>query len=115
MSTRAHIRIFSDEGTQMLYHHHDGYPDGIGIDLKSIVDEIYDDPKQGIEKLINDKLELHDLGYEETGCLHGDEEYIYVIDCRDRTIKCFRRGLHDSFEDCFKAEKEVRIPEINET
>ena len=115
MSTRAHIRIYGDDKEWMLYHHHDGYPDGIGIDLKSIVDIIYDNPKQGIEKLINNELGLHDLGYEETECLHGDEEFVYVINCYDRIIKCYKKGKNDQFGDCLMREKEVRIPEISET
>lgn len=77
MSTRAHIRVMDSSGIIMLYHHCDGYPEGIGRDLKSVLDKICDDPEYG---------------------------------CRDRTIKCFRHGWNESFEDCFKAEREEIIP-----
>lgn len=110
MATRAHIRIYYDDKVIMLYHHFDGYPDGIGSDLKKVVDEIYKNDIFAINKLIKGKLITNDLTYELTDCLHGDEEYVYVIDCRDKTIKCFRRNLNDSFEDCFKAEREELIP-----
>ena len=115
MSTRAHIRIMDSSGVIMLYHHCDGYPDGIGTDLKSVLDKICDDPEYGCRDLIQNKLGLNDKTYAPATCIHGDEEYVYVIDCRDRTIKCFRHGWDESFEECFKAEREVRIPEISET
>lgn len=92
MSTRAHIRVIDSSGIIMLYHHCDGYPEGIGRDL------------------IQNKLGLNDTTYAPATCIHGDEEYVYVIDCRDRTIKCFRHGWDESFEDCFKAEREEIIP-----
>ena len=37
MSTRAHIRIKDGDEQIMLYHHHDGYPDGVGRDLKEFL------------------------------------------------------------------------------
>ena len=102
MSTRAHIRIFTDSKTLMYYHHSDGYPEHVGKELKSVENEIYEHPEN--------LSEILGLDYEETNCLHGDEVYVYIIDCRDKTIKCFSKGLNDSFENCFKAEREVIIP-----
>ena len=110
MATRAHIRIYYNDKSIMLYHHCDGYPEGIGSDLKKVVDEIYKNDIFAVNKLIKGELIANDSTYELTDCLHGDEEYVYVIDCRDKTIKCFRRSWNDSFEDCFKAEREELIP-----
>lgn len=116
MSTRAFIRIIDPGfGKIDLYHHSDGYPDGIGVDLKSVLNHICKDPEYGCRDLIQDKLGLHDATYAPALCLPGDVEYVYVIDCKDKTIKCFRHNWNESFEDCFKAEREVRIPEISET
>ncbi len=39
MSTRAHIRIKDGDEQIMLYHHHDGYPEGVGRDLKKFLSE----------------------------------------------------------------------------
>ena len=46
MSTRAHIRIYDSGGCIQLYHHCDGYPEGIGRDLKSVLDKIYIEMKK---------------------------------------------------------------------
>lgn len=39
---------------------------------------------------------------------HGDEEYLYVIDCDERTIKCYEVYYDASFNDLGK---EVKIPD----
>ena len=110
MSTRAHIRIYDSDGCIQLYHHCDGYPEGIGRDLKSICEKIFDDPEYGTRDLIQNKLGLNDDSYAPAICMHGDEEYVYVIDCRDKTVKCFTHNWDESFEQCFRAECEVIIP-----
>ena len=42
MSTRAHIAIHSKGEYRHMYHHCDGYPDGVGSELSSILSE-YDE------------------------------------------------------------------------
>lgn len=110
MATRAHIRVFDDGNCIQLYHHFDGYPDGIGKDLKSVLNKICDDPEYGCRDLIQNKLGLNDSGYAPALCLHGDEDYVYVINCQDKTIKCYRHNYDESFGDCFHAEREIPIP-----
>lgn len=111
MSTRAHIRIYDEGGFIQLYHHCDGYPNGIGKDLKSVLHQICLYPDYGARDLIQNNLGLNDKAYMPTTCIHGDEEYVYVIDTRDKTIKCFQHYLDETFEECFKAEREIPIPD----
>ena len=97
MSTRAHIRIIEDYEQIMLYHHSNGYPEGVGSDLKKFLQENCKDywdnceianglvkggVKHAYKSAISRKYEITpDDGYEITTSLHGDEDYIYVIDC----------------------------------
>ena len=130
MSTRAHIRIKDGEDLFQLYHHHDGYPDGVGAMLKDFLKKQY---KQGgwygdniANDLVKGKLTYEHTGlydgkkyiksddeYEITTCIHGDEEYVYVIDCQKKSLKCYRHGW-DEGEACIKPENEVEIPELKE-
>ena len=94
MSTRCCIKVVRNVGEAgigevMLYHHHDGYPEGVGIDLKNRSKNwvsYYDfwDMDQIVNSLIKDQNDE----YEFTGYDHTDIEYLYTIDCNNRTIKC---------------------------
>ena len=106
MSTRAHIKITDGIDTFCLYHHHDGYPEGVGNDLKEYLNKIefFTKPKycsdqypnpvcivNGIIKGIFSSLyEEVDTRYELTTGFHGDEEFCYLIDCLKRELHCFR-------------------------
>ena len=94
MSTRCYIKVvrnFGEAGIKevMLYHHHDGYPEGVGIDLKNRSKNwvsYYDfwDMDQIVNSLIKDQNDE----YEFTVYDHIYIEYLYTIDCNKRTIKC---------------------------
>ena len=103
MSTRCNIRIVDESGNEvMLYHHHDGYPEGVGkqLDLlmqagafgnfpcpEGIANKLikwnfkFDVLKKNLENKGIDPSELtcEDDGYDVTCCLHGDIEYMYII------------------------------------
>lgn len=118
MSTRASIRIkervhltLSDieqnkltEREILLYHHHDGYPSGVGTDLKEFLRDRrdYADGGWDAERIATDLIRgaiLHkpydgadpvpDMEYEPAICHHGDSAYGYEIDCDERTLKCY--------------------------
>ena len=89
MSTRCNI-ILKDENKNKkiyLYHHHDGYPEGVGADLAHFVTEWNTGYSYCIEELANRMIKgiespLYgkvDNGYELTSCLHGDIEYLYIV------------------------------------
>lgn len=98
MSTRCCIEVVQTFGNGegdnrkscMLYHHHDGYPEGVGMDLKRRF--IPDDTKYSwdIDTIVNSLIKDKDDEYEFTAFKHGDIEYLYVINCNEQTIKCFK-------------------------
>lgn len=93
MSTRCCIKVIQKLGKKkaevMLYHHHDGYPEGVGADLvnrskdfgKAEGKWFIDDVVNSLVKDINDE-------YEVTLYNHVDIEYLYTIDCNKMSIKC---------------------------
>ena len=126
MSTRAQIRIKNEYGYIDLYHHHDGYPEGVGTDLKKYLDEI---PKGwyahwNVKLIANDLvkgklkdpycgIDGKDDSYEVTFGFHSDIDYAYLIDCSKRELKCFYVDFktdYDSLDSVFEKAKEVEIP-----
>ena len=94
MSTRANIVLDSNRYNRIwLYHHWDGYPSGLGVNLMNFLadksgkdagyNEWYHDSIYLANQLIKDK---DDDGYELTGGQHGDIDYLYKIDTGSRTI-----------------------------
>lgn len=126
MSTRAQIRIKDEYGYIDLYHHHDGYPEGVGADLKKYLDSKHNGKyahwsvritaNQLIKGAIKDVFageEQPDMGYEVTNGFHSDIDYAYLIDCEKKELKCyyvdFESDYH-SLEEIFESAKEVEIP-----
>lgn len=100
MSTRATILIKEkDEKDIWVYHHCDGYPDGVGTDLKHYLNTLkYNWYAEDIANaLIKGSAVEDDNGYQLTSCQHGDEEYAYLIDCDNKTLTCYEMGW-DQFE-----------------
>ena len=113
MSTRATILIKERDSKVRLYHHYDGYPEGIGLDIKNFLKDlrVWD-----IEYISNKFLKggvidhfsgTPDKIYEFTLSQHGDEEFGYLIDCDKKQLKCYQLGW-DEFD--WKEEKVVEIP-----
>lgn len=117
MSTRAHIRIIKKGMTDiMLYHHLDGYPSNIGCDLKDcLISRLKNDQWEYPDQFIatplikNNVTGIFDNGYELTTSLHGDEDYIYIIDCDKRKLTCYKRELSESFEETLSNNKIIEI------
>lgn len=96
MSTRCEIHI---EGKKYrgkvpvvkLYHHFDGYPSGVGCDLMEHVYPILQSSnKVTPQGLANELIKAEwDDGYEDAGGIHGDIEYLYLINIPKKTIKCY--------------------------
>ena len=100
MSTRCNVIIKNATERVQMYHHHDGYPDGVGQDLEEYFKELEKEEVAHTPAAIADYLcadERQDE-YEreaETTHLHGDIEYLYVIDLDDDTINCRKVWLWD--------------------
>ena len=115
MSTRATILIKSKKQNEQvrIYHHFDGYPEGVGADLKGYLKtlqwwDVYDMANDLIKGKCGIVDRKPDMGYDLTSCQHGDEEYAYLIDCDNKTLKCYKVGW-DEFE--WKEENVVEIPD----
>ena len=108
MSTRAQV-IVKDKYTSLLfYRHSDGYEEGTMPSLEKFLDlvksgAIRDNTSQAAGWLIligRDEYDLHGFlpdakdnfsgwkvgAYEPTNCIHGNIEYLYVIDLQKKII-----------------------------
>ena len=109
-----------------LYHHHDGYPEGVGRDLKKYLAEKHPvdwdvcEIANGLVKgdLKYESQDFHgrpviktDDEYEITTCIHGDEDYVYIIDCGEGSLKCYRHKWDAPLAETVRPERECEIPE----
>lgn len=96
MSTRCNIVIKETEGKFFqLYHHCDGYPDGVGLELEDYIKQMsptcLTHGEEFVEFLCNEDDEYE---YEGPGVfLHGDIEYLYIIDLSEGTLICYSTWL----------------------
>lgn len=91
MSTRAHIEVRQGKKKNYIYHHCDGYPEGVGMELKETLEKkhFFDKEKKfGIRKTTNTICNIDSQYYLDDG-FNGDEDYYYVIDCDNRTLTCY--------------------------
>ena len=89
MSTRCNVIIKNDASERnsesvILYHHHDGYPEGVGVALQQVLAQgTVSDKREPSAVLVGD----YD-GYEVEDGLAGDIEYLYTISLNTRQLKC---------------------------
>ena len=116
MSTRCNIIIKDGAERIHLYHHHDGYPMGVGTELQDYLQRKWGESWRSYwcgTSIANDLVKGHinyplakeaheDDEYEVTYGLHGDVEYVYVINCRARTIRCYSIPWDDEFHKDFR-------------
>lgn len=88
MATRANIKIIGNNATAYLYKHNDGYPDGLGNDLKQFIAE-HGYFSYNYYPFMYTLLKTYP-NIEETNSIHGDISYLYEIDLTNKTFKCFR-------------------------
>lgn len=107
MSTRCHIVIKKEGFDRMyVYHHCDGYPSGVGADLVDMLKDykFNDWTPSALARYIEDT----DSGYEIDTDIHGDEDYIYEINCDNMTLKCYSADYYD--EEVDDNEDAIEIP-----
>ena len=98
MSTRAHITIIGNEETLHMSHHCDGYPSGVGSDLVRLLKKFNKknwEPREVRDYICEEDEEFRSV---ESG-LRWDQEYLYVIDCRNHTLSGYYKGISDPGED----------------
>lgn len=106
MATRASIvvlyKVEENGNTEMMhiYHHWDGHPENLGSNLKEFLShwQLWQFQEHW-DGLINHILKgdvkygdgTADTAFEWSFCIHGDIDFLYVIDCTNGTLRCFRR------------------------
>jgi len=88
MSTRCHVILEKkDCETEFVYHHFDGYPEGVGEELVGLLKKF---PFKNWEPyVLSTWLSQQDDLYEPDEGIHGDEDYVYKIDCDNHILKCY--------------------------
>ena len=86
MGTRAAIIIKESTNEINIYHHCDGYPEGVGQELTDFASncKVWESVK-----IFAEMLNEYDDAYRYTSDVHGDEEYIYLVDIPTKTIICY--------------------------
>lgn len=81
MSTRCNIHIidYRTNDNLWLYHHHDGYPNGVGKELTDFL-AISGNRSLSPEGMLDTLIYLYGDEYEVTDGEHGDIDYKYIID-----------------------------------
>lgn len=96
MSTRSEVKIIGEYQTIRLYHHHDGYPEGVGFDLMNrFYDKMQDWRNFEFDSVVNQLVKDANDEYEVTQYNHTDREYEYEINIPNKTIKCFECDWYD--------------------
>ena len=93
MATRCNVRIYQSEDSNtpdfILYHHNDGYPNGVGVDIEKFIRENFPHVLYS-DYLANALLKWdEDDGYKITNEMAGDIYYFYDVFCDERLIRCY--------------------------
>ena len=87
MSTRCQIKVTYLQQEVLLYHHWDGYPEGVGFDLIRRQKKLKSwDGNILINKLVKDTTDEYEIAY----LIHTDLDYWYEINCDRHTIRCWK-------------------------
>ena len=84
MGTRANIKIVDGVDTVWIYRHYDGYPSAVMPDLNQLVEALVEDNVYKADEA-SSYLELN-KNYEMTECEHGDIEFLYTVNSKNKTI-----------------------------
>lgn len=112
MSTRSEIKIIGEFASIKLYHHHDGYPEGVGFDLMNRFWKIRDDYQLWeFNEIANALVKDTKDEYEITEYNHTDREYEYEININEKTIRCWKVDWYNNEEGhwCAKRAEEVNL------
>lgn len=99
MSTRAAIIVKDKNTMRNLYQHYDGYPDGLGKQLKDFLKTYINEKTINVDSLT---MSIVDEGIaEHTNWIHSDEEYLYIIDCDQRRLTGYNVGFSWAYHNQF--------------
>lgn len=116
MSTRSHIIVTDEQTTHYVYHHSDGYLEGVGAELKDFTSNFVKSEYYKNSDIFCRELENWDDSYEyEDYGVHGDEEYLYTVKIsEDGTIEVSAQELQCTKISTGWDEKWVSIPEFTQ-
>lgn len=101
MSTRCHIVVRGSKcepsvNWEYIYHHYDGYPDGVGSEIGEAFEKTLKANGSGRKYSSDDIVKIItgiDYEYEVDDGFHLDEEYVYVVTIDDDqegvTVTCY--------------------------
>ena len=84
MSTRSQVKVICNGKSVMLYHHWDGYPEGVGYCLLKILKKV--ENKRWVDEYINKMITRGN--FEITFVNHCDIEYYYELDFDKQQVNC---------------------------
>jgi hypothetical protein len=90
MSTRCNVIIRSRRSQFILYRHGDGYPESMFEELKKLMLEKQKKYKSVVWYLVTDVVNdlIRNNGCDLTIGIHGDIEFLYVIDVDQQYVEC---------------------------
>lgn len=83
MSTRCQVKIIQDDSEILLYHHCDGYPEGVGFCLLKLIDKY----KNWWASELATKM-VREGNFEVSLDYHLDIEYLYEMDLDRGVVTC---------------------------
>ena len=87
MSTRCQIKVTYLQREVLLYHHYDGYPEGVGFDLIRRQKKLKTwNGNALVNDLVKDTKDEYEVAYQ----VHTDLDYWYEVDCNRKTIRCWK-------------------------
>lgn len=84
MSTRCQVKVIANKKSVMLYHHFDGYPEGVGFCLLKILEKSKNN--RYASELVNRMITKGD--FEITFENHCDIEYYYELNFDKKQVNC---------------------------
>lgn len=114
MSTRCQVEVIANGKSVMLYHHCDGYPEGVGYCLLKILDKSKE--KWRSSELVNKMITRGD--FEITFGNHCDIEYYYELNFDKKKVNCMAVNnwgdtmeIEEHIDLVYDKEKDVMVDE----
>ena len=114
MSTRCQVRVIANGKNVMLYHHWDGYPEGVGYCLLKILKKA--ENKRWADEFVNKMITKGN--FEITFGNHCDIEYYYELDFDKQQVNCMavnnwgnKMEILEHIALIYNEEKDVKVDE----
>lgn len=116
MSTRSLVKVIKNTKEVNLYHHWDGYPEGVGYCLLKIMEKYKKDEYSDVNSLVMKMITKGN--FEVTFYNHCDIEYYYELNFDLEQVRCMavnnwnkKMEILDTIELKYDKEKDVMVDE----